>query len=414
MTASLRSLAKPLAALAGVALHLALAAAPATAQCIGPDGLDGPCCAPVTPNLPPFPPIADSASGFCWTACTLSGQRQLRVLTSPPLPVSCTQYHADLSVIDGTTGATIAFGLLVLDYTRTWREIDPAGADHQVWRFAAKVDLTATAGVPIGCPVPSCLPSQGTAFFYGYADWAAQCGTVGFDNALVLFHNCDTFIHGPAHSSKPGTFHPGESFAIVSPDDPGSPFVPVSIPRPGGPLVGEGFRSNIPGAITCRAEEFVTGDLIPVIDACGCPLSLSSDQLTASVFKGASACGSSFTSLDTFAYGLPWFHLMTTSIGRWTGLAYPGPEGAFVDEGVIAVHDQCEVTPISNGNSIDVVYGGSTLQGWTVLASTPIGPTQNFLDVASNFSASLPGPVAPPFTGTVMLPTRHLFYVNVP
>ena len=33
--------------------------------------------------------------------------------------------------------------------------------------------------------------------------------------ALVLFHNCDRFIHRPGLSSRPGAFHPGMSFALV-------------------------------------------------------------------------------------------------------------------------------------------------------------------------------------------------------
>ena len=406
--------ARPLAVLA---LALA-AAAPASAQCIGPDGLDGPCCALATPNLPPFPPIAMPGSGLCWSACSLTGTRDVRIQASPPTPVSCAQFNAQLTVSDSTSGLPIASGLLVLDYTRTWREVDPTGIDHQVWRFAVKVDLSASTAAPIACPVPTCLPSQATAFFYGYADYALNCATGNFETVLVLFHNCDLFIHGPAHSSKAGVFHPGETYAIVGPDTPGNPFVPVISPRAGGPLVAEAMRTNLApiGIAACQTEEpIVAGDLTPIIDLCGCPLSLSGAQLTISAYKGGGACGSSFAALDTLTYGLPWFHLLTTSLGCWSNdTSYPGKECAFVDEGVFGYHDACFAIPGATGNSIDILYGGSTSEGWAV-PPTPIGLplTRHFTDMASNFSASLPGPVVPPFTGTV-LPTLHLVYTNVP
>ena len=101
---------------------------------------------------------------------------------------------------------------------------------------------------------------------------------------------------------------------------------------------------------------------------------------------------------------------MTTSIGSWTGTAaYPGPEDAFVEEGVFVYHDSCSVTTSFGGNFAEFHYGGSTTGGWTVTSFL----SQNFIDTASNFSLALPGAVVPPFTGSA-LPTEHLIYTNVP
>ena len=89
----------------------------------------------------------------------------------------------------------------------------------QVWRFVVKADLS-LGGTGGGCSRPSCLPSHPTAFYYGYLDYAFDCATGQFDTVLVLFHNCDEFIHNPVFSSVPGVFNPGRTYAIVAPDTP--------------------------------------------------------------------------------------------------------------------------------------------------------------------------------------------------
>lgn len=52
----------------GIALLSALVLAAthevASAQCLGPDGLNGPCWTPVTANLPTFPTQHSTAKGF--------------------------------------------------------------------------------------------------------------------------------------------------------------------------------------------------------------------------------------------------------------------------------------------------------------------------------------------------------------
>ena len=85
---------------------------------------------------------------------------------------------------------------------------------------------------------------------------------------------------------------------------------------------------------------------------CGAPsLSFLGVHNTARIHKGTGSCPSpvgipgSYTSIDTFPYGQPWFHNLSTSIGCWTTDAtYPGKECAWVDEGVYGYFEVCSST----------------------------------------------------------------------
>ena len=99
--------------------------------------------------------------------------------------------------------------------------------------------------------------------------------------------------------------------------------------------------------------------------------------------------------------------MMTTAIGTWTtAVGYPGNEIAWVDEVPIFYRDTC-----ANSAFGEVYYGGSTSQGWALAGG--LGLTQNFTDLASNTSWSVPGPAPATFMGRV-LSTRNLIYFNVP
>ncbi len=413
----------------GVAATLVLATVlqsrgPLHAQaCPAPDGLNGLCWQHVVENLPAFPGFTQQGSGICWNDCVPQPKVQVRVTVTPPVRVQCGVYLATISVIDAISGVTIMSGTLRLDYTRTWLESDLAGSPFQVWRLLAKVEFTGL--VPPTCPVPTCTPPF-RPFFYGYLDYALPCGSTTWSNALVLFHNCDFFIHNPLISSQPGAFHPGTTYAVVVPDTPANPFLPYApgfgpVP-PAGPLVAEAVR-NVPppGAVFCVAEEPISvGTLSPIIQACVCQLNLALTQVTAQNLLGRGVCTdatgapSGFVSIDTFSLGLPWLHLMTTAIGCWTtALTYPGKECAFVTEGVDFYHDSCAAIALSPNNFVHVNYGAQTTDGWTVLPDPVVLLTQKFVDIASNYSATLPGPIVPPFVGSV-LPTIHLIYGNVP
>lgn len=385
------------------------------AQCATPDGLDPTtCCAPATPNLPSFPIIVSPASGLCWQACNPLPKTCLTIdLTAPVTTMSCTQYTADLSALD-CSGVSLMKGTVTLDYARTWTETPVAGAvPIQVWRFMAKVDLQAGGPISTACPVPNCTAAPGsTAFYYGYVDYSRDCSTGAWSHALVLYHNCYRFVHNSALSATPGAFHPGRTFALVSPDTAANPFVPnIILPGPA-PLLGEAMRSvNTAAAGFCLAEEkMIQGAFIPQVTGCACPLSFQPPMNSANRFDGSAACGGGFMSLNVYPT-VPWVHLMTTSLGHWSNASsYPGPEFASVAEGLLVYRDAC-IGPANQ--SFDIFYGSLTNFGYGFVPTQPLAPpSQNFLDLASNYSVLLTSPLVLPAVGKVA-PTDHMIYVNL-
>jgi hypothetical protein len=409
-------------------LALTVLAAPplavsAAAQCIGPDGLSAGCCAPVSASFAQYPAISVPGTGICWTNCAPTTVPNLKVALASPFSTSCGEFTSAISVTD-PGGTLLLSGALTLDYTRTWGEsVAPGVVDTQVWRFAAKGDLRSAAPLPFVCPVPTCIAAVQTAFFYGYVDFAFSCATGVWESAVVLYHACDQFIHTPGFSDKPGVFHPGTSYAIVAPDSSANPFVPVVSLPPAGPVMGEGMRPSgsllAPGA--CTSEEFVSsGSSTPLVFGCACPFSPTPIQHSANKLVGTGSCPppytpGSFASLNLISAGLPWIDMITTSIGSWTGSgAYPGPESAFVNEGLFSYHDACSLAAGLPGDYFDIFYGGSTTGGYPVISLDPtIALSDKFIDIASNFSLIAGTPPVPPFYGSVGK-TDHLIYVNTP
>src|SRR5262249_51118515 len=136
-------------------------------------------------------------------------------------------------------------------------------------------------------------------------------------------------------------------------------------------------------------------------------------QQTLRQFSGTTNCvntagvNGSWASLNVSFPTLPWFHMVTTSIGTWgNGNVYPGKESASVDEGLFVHSSAC------TGDYVELKYGGSTKDGWKV--NLPVGAIiTQFTDLADNWSAPLAGPYPLPIEGNVM-PTDHLLYVNEP
>ncbi len=401
--------------------------------CFGPDVLQGPCCQTTLAALPQFPALTLPGLGVCWTQCSLDSQSGITAALGPPTAVSCGVYAVPFSATITAAPAQVLSGAMRLDYTRTWVESAVVGAPPvQVWRFAAKVDLSLSPTPPqFLCPVPGCLPGAQTAFYYGYVDFASSCpsGTPPvWEAAVVLFHNCDSFIHTPGLSSRPGAFHPGRTYAIVAPHSSSAPFVPTANLFPNGPLIAEALRDVAPaGAPTqCRFEERLSSGVQQRIGfGCLCPLAGNTFRTTANILNGKDSCPdtitgavSSFTSINV--PNTSWIHDMKWSLGCWApssgSQTYPGNECAFVDEGVFVYHSSC--TPVSGGftgvDFVEIFYGGSTTFGWMPASLDPgITLSDRFIDMASNYSAPLLGPYPSPVAGNV-LPTTHLFYVNVP
>ncbi|MFH0946159.1 MAG: hypothetical protein V2A76_13245 [Planctomycetota bacterium] len=409
-----------------LATVIALSLAPtASAQCFGPDNLDvGPCCGPVVPNLPAFPQASLPGLGVCWNNCTLASQTYLRVNWPVPVMPTCAQYNTTVTVTDATTGLALLAGPMVLDYTRTWTEVNLlTGNLVQVWRFAAKADLSSLfpAGAIPPCPIPPCLfpvgPHQ-SAFYYGYVDYAQDCtGVANFENVLVLHHAGDWLAHKPVYSSKPGVFHPATSYAIIAPHSPANPFVPMNLPAPAGPLLAEAVRDVPgPGGMCITEEAIAHGDLLPFVVGCMAPPSLASTQVTLSMYRGFGTCPditgtpSNFAAQFLMFPTLPWPYLVTTSMGMWTSAAaYPGEEIAWVDEGLFKYYDSCVSLAY-----YEVFYGGSTDEGWPVVPTFPPHlQTQKFKDLADNWSVPVVGPKPLPLMGHIM-PTNHLIYTNTP
>jgi hypothetical protein len=394
---------------------------PASAQCFGPDGLDlGPCCGPVVPNLPAFPAASLPALGACWDRCTQGLQQTLKISWNTPAQPACTEYTTQLLVNDGTSGLAMLTGTMVLNYTRTWTEIDPTGNAVQVWRFAAKADLSWVPGGPVpNCVFPPCLAPAGphpTAFFYGYVDYAACNVAGGFENVLVLVHMPDRFIHQPGLSDKPGIHHPGQSYAIIAPHSALQPFLPGNAVAVGGPVLAEAMRNvNVPGIPpgVCLAEDHVQGNMTKLGAGCLANIANTPKQHTLRQFNGQAQCVNTagvpgaWASLNINFPALPWFHMVTTSVGTWTnGNVYPGKESAWVDEGLFVHQDAC------TGDFFEMKYGGTTKDGWTAILNTGL-TVRNFTDLADNYSAPITGPFPLPILGSVR-PTEHLLYVNEP
>ncbi len=407
-----------------VAAALLLPAPSAGAQvCFGPDNLDvpGACCVPVIPNLPPFPAISMGGLGICWNTCSVAAQRTLKVQWNTPFQPQCAQYTTPLLVTDSTSGAAMLTGTMVLDYTRTWDEITTTGLVQQVWRFTAKADLSVPAGggAPF-CPTPSCIAPAGphpTAFFYGYVDYTCVQPGAGYEATLVLYHACDRFIHQPGLSDKPGVFHPGISYAIVAPHSTVQPFIPANTFASAGPVFGEATRDVVtvtPPPGFCISEDRVNvGNMTLLGAGCVCTMTANPKQQSLRDFRGQTACVNAaglpggWASLNVNFPTLPWFHMVSTSIGFWSNPnVFPGQEHVWVDEGLFVHQSAC------TGDFVEMKYGASTRDGWQPLLPIPI-VVDDFTDLADNWTAPLFGPYPLPILGSVR-PTDHLIYVNLP
>ncbi len=396
---------------------------PADAQplCFGPDNLQGPCCTVTTISLPsplPVPPPL-LASGICWTDC--QPQDSPTELTFGAfVEVSCGSYVCPMFVKD-ILGQMIMRGELHLDYSRTWTEQNFDGDDLQCWRFLAKIDLYAITGQGTGpCQVPAGDEPQ--AFYYGYYDLVLNCRTGGYEHAICLFHSCDAFVHNPKTSTVPGVFHPQVSYALVAPVSLANPFVPTPLPPFFGPMTGGGFRYASGGLLPwkCPTEEPLwvdnplghTATLLLGQD-CVCSDNTSQPlQYSYLYFTALGQCGMSFNSIDT-SNAYPWKHLVTASLGTWTGTGagtpYPGPEAAWVTEGAFkSKTGPCGRLTVMRGEG---AYGALTEGGFPVFpdADRP-GQTDRMLDLATNFSKIF-SILGGPYNGSVNK-TNRLIYAN--
>ncbi len=396
------------AVLVTVGIVLILAPSAQAQGCLGPDGLTGACCSLTNASLPPLPPVEFPGTGICWASCGPCAN-PLDIRYDPPVLVRCGVYDIPVFILAPITGSILS-GTARLDYTRTWEEINDDGQSLQVYRFLMKADLVA-AGTLV-CPIASA--TEATHFFYGYLDYAFNCASASWEPATALYHSCDVFGHNAATSAVPGPHHPSLSVGIVGPDTPANTFsMTVEMPF-SGPAVGGAMRVQTPAtASLCNTEEPIAagGATLGYIgSACACPLGFAPPNIySAQPFSGTSTCGSSFNSLFPGS-PLLWIHTISQSFGRWTGSGpgtpYPGNEKVWSNEGFYAYTEGC-----TSDLHVDMQYGVLTAEGFTVVpdASRPWQSTQNFIDLASNFSKT--SGIVPPFNG-VLFETNHLIYAN--
>ncbi len=412
----LRRVLARVAPVAAVSLSLTFTATTALGQviCSGPDGLSiaGACCQLVSPTLPNFGSVNIPGLGVTYVNCAVGPQNAINIDISPPSLIQCQEYVSLMTVKDLGSGTLILSGKLHLVYTRTWNEIDPSGGFHQVWRFAAKADLSMVPGGAPVSPVPKCLPpfaTQPTAFFYGYMDYSSLCGTTISKNSLVLMHQGDFFVHQPGFSSRPGVFHPTESYAIVAPHSSAQPFIPGINPAAQGPVFFGGTRevSNIPGGLCTTTDPVQSAQISNIGGACLCVPATFPKQTRFRTLQGSNICPNTagtpsfFQALNFSFPTLPWFNLMTTSIGRWSNPGvYPGQEAAFVDEGLFIQDEGC------SGQWVSIQYGGSTRFGWSIANPVLINSQT---DLADNYTAPLGGPYPFPIYGNIINTDRVMF-----
>ncbi len=408
--------------LLAVSLFLALTASPsiAAAQCLGADGLTGPCCSTTNPTLPAFTGFALPGTSICWVDCDPT-QQNSAIQVGTPVLAACGQYTAPITVIDGT-GAAILSGALWMDYTRTWNEVTPgaAGATLQVYRFVVKIDMSdPDPGSGDPCNTPSCLASLHSAFYYGYLDFTYDCATAAQSNVLVLFHNCDVYIHDSGFSATPGAYHPATSYALVYPSSTANPFVASFLSPPAAAIVGEGMRHEpVPGAACFTEDRIASGTMAHWGDGCVCEFAASPLQVSARYMFGKASCTTTagktsfFVSTNLFPT-YPWYDVLTTSIGSWTtGATYPGNERAWVDEDVFFVRDVCSQRMGGPRKFIETYYGATTDFGFDVVPNS-VNPsiTRRMTDLASNHSYTFPGSLGPIYAG-VVIPTRNVLYLS--
>ena len=135
----------------------ALVATPASAQCGGPDNLDGgPCCAPAGVVLPSFPKILGTdARWLAFDNCNLALNKGYCVDLGKPQPlmaggaIYCGQYNIRLQLRDCPTGVLHWSGGLRAQYSRNWQESSiPGAVNLTVWRFIVNGDLVPSAAAP--------------------------------------------------------------------------------------------------------------------------------------------------------------------------------------------------------------------------------------------------------------------------
>ncbi len=166
--------------------------------------------------------------GICWRDCavdttagytgTWSGLAPM-LSAVPPLP-SCAWYSTSLTLFQGNTIRWT--GRFFAAYSRTWMEVDNAGAPLQVWRYLVNGDMTPVTATPGPCATPACAaPNSNLVRFTGYIDYALHCqgGTTSsglVEHAWMITHACDAIDH-VAGNPRAGVYHANRFYTFLGP-----------------------------------------------------------------------------------------------------------------------------------------------------------------------------------------------------
>jgi len=347
----------------------ALTSASYAQMCPMPDGLDGgPCCAVAQPQLPNLPQINEATWNLCWQDCDLSYQEQLNIRFSAPssgaLAPGCAPLRTRVRMTD-SAGNMAWRGRLRMQYSRTWVEYPGAATSSQqlqIWRFLINGDLVpgpAAGNAP--CPVPTSVLAFGRARFTGYIDYAFDCNSGQFANAVwMLNHACDKFEHEPGYP-RAGIFDPNRAYTFVGPASQFTPSAMLPIEGGGGNL--EAIRSidhsPIGGLFTgprCLFEEDIQHALDPQGQLCACSPAGTMPQYSFGTLSISGNCGSAIGPDPNVQ--MPSF--VSMGIGRFSDPnRYPGEEALRWNTGRYMRIDGC--TGVS---SEEAYFGVTTIGGW--------------------------------------------------
>jgi hypothetical protein len=361
---------------------LALATAPARAQC-GPDGLSpGPCCTVANAIVPPIPAMQLDCRWLCFNGCNVSQNFLDCVNLGPLVPATgggaliCGAY--DVRFRTRTCGTTnfLWNGSLKAFYSRTWQESSiPGTVNLQVWRFVVNGDLIPSPLLPTGpCRKPACTSNYTRVYFSGYMDYAFDCINNTWSVAFAISHECDSVHHqaGTARPAPAGGLHPTRSFSIVGP---GSTFAAaVAGPRSDGSITNEGVRWNNWALLpqSCTFEEPATGAFLAQNEFCFCTAT-GPNQYIATFVNAGGACGST---VATPVGG----QLMQKRIGGWTNPnQFPGVEFALFDFGRLTCVNGCTLT-----TTVEWFEGGETVGGYLPIAFSGLALDPEFEDLGSS------------------------------
>jgi hypothetical protein len=340
----------------------------ASAQCFGPDKLDGgACCSVATINAPRCPNFSQDSLQICWNNCNIDAINTCTAVWSSPTPnEDCRNYSKRLRLKDAANVVKWN-GRIKFRYSRTWEETDTTGSRRQIWRYLTNGDLRPTAAAGAApCPVPPCTAPNGNKVrFTGYVDYAVDCTGGLREFAWMLNHDCDTIDHAPGFA-RAGAFHPNRSYTYVGPAA-GFVVSPLQPVEAGGGFFEAVRRISRAAGSTidmCDFEERAQHSLTPNTSFCLCFTGSPSNQYTFSDLVISGNCGTTATSGGPF---IPDY--LTKGIGSWTipGV-FPGLENLRWNCSGMVYFDPCSSTTRN-----EVFFGVTTLGGWpaTQLSSGP-------------------------------------------